>query len=783
MKPLINIFGFLIFTLLVSLYDGFSFEKSKSNSLYTFQQIQVIDGVRYIVFADFDGDGNEEYFYTSVVKGLLLVDFDGQEAITVSHIVGESKVGIFQALDFIGDPSPEIFIPIKNKNLAWVEIWHVNSSYKGIECNFILRTEPVSGTDITNDGEWDGKFEQFQIINLNEDDQKDFIGCMKTGWDLEPRSIIAFDGKTGKILWKFPTAGIPYLPLCFDVDNDKKMEIIFGTWAPGNGNVSNNMTDSLSYLICLNNKGEIIWKNEMGGIRTATKYCVNDIDNDDEAEIICTFAAGDKKGKPIKFGLKILNAGTGKTEKRILLNFEFWQPFIADLDRDNESEIIITDTHGYIYIFNKELKLIKSSQLGTKLEACKIFNIIDLNNDGSNEIIVGVENKLFVLNDQLVKIGEYHSNMNITDAHYFEHPFYGELISITQSSLEEFRNSILLKIANHSPDILSVSKNRFNTVLLFVIFVLGVVSTLIVLKIIPLYLKRTSHSGSGRVKRHRDNLLETLAAFGHGKTATANLDRICFLFKNLPKNESPSREYRKRIDETLTTYFEFTSNQINNILKISHYAKIEIGCLNILEKNRKKLEKILEDYRNSRIKQNQMIKLSQSVLESVESLEENIEKIHDDIARFYKTDISAAVNEVLNAISPDLRKNDIKFKNFLIEGDVETKGFIDKTDFMTIFEELISNAISSMIESTKKEINIIIKTTDNKIFIEIIDTGCGIKKENKKNIFDRDYSTKKAGGFGLFHAKITLSKYGAKIKVLESELKIGTTIQIEIKKI
>ena len=164
-------------------------------------------------------------------------------------------------------------------------------------------------------------------------------------------------------------------------------------------------------------------------------------------------------------------------------------------------------------------------------------------------------------------------------------------------------------------------------------------------------------------------------------------------------------------------------------------------------------------------------------------IEESIEAIKAELPRYYQSDIFTTIKEVLASFSNDLKAEEIDFKNLILEGDITAKAFIGKTDLTTIFQNLIRNAIESMKQTLIKELLVKIVATENKIFVEITDTGCGIKQEHLNKIFDREFSTKSDGGFGLYHARMTLNKYGGKIKIFNSEQWKGTTMRIEINRV
>ena len=98
-------------------------------------------------------------------------------------------------------------------------------------------------------------------------------------------------------------------------------------------------------------------------------------------------------------------------------------------------------------------------------------------------------------------------------------------------------------------------------------------------------------------------------------------------------------------------------------------------------------------------------------------------------------------------------------------------------------ENLVKNAIDAM--KGKGTLSLDIAQNDKQVFINISDTGKGIPKGQFQKIFEPGYTTKKRGwGLGLSLAKRIIEDYHkGKIKVLQSEIGKGTTIQLTLKTI
>ena len=76
-----------------------------------------------------------------------------------------------------------------------------------------------------------------------------------------------------------------------------------------------------------------------------------------------------------------------------------------------------------------------------------------------------------------------------------------------------------------------------------------------------------------------------------------------------------------------------------------------------------------------------------------------------------------------------------------------------------------------------------LESTETMVFINIIDRGKGITKKLFKKIFETGFTSKKRGwGLGLSLSKRIIEEYhSGKIKVLQSEKEVGTTMQISLK--
>ena len=100
--------------------------------------------------------------------------------------------------------------------------------------------------------------------------------------------------------------------------------------------------------------------------------------------------------------------------------------------------------------------------------------------------------------------------------------------------------------------------------------------------------------------------------------------------------------------------------------------------------------------------------------------------------------------------------------------------------FEWVIENICKNAIDSM--EGKGDITLSIQVVENKIHIDITDTGKGIERRYFNTIFKPGYTSKKRGwGLGLSLAKRIIENYHrGKLFVKQSQIGIGTTFRITL---
>ncbi|MCK5209614.1 MAG: HAMP domain-containing histidine kinase [Cyclobacteriaceae bacterium] len=175
--------------------------------------------------------------------------------------------------------------------------------------------------------------------------------------------------------------------------------------------------------------------------------------------------------------------------------------------------------------------------------------------------------------------------------------------------------------------------------------------------------------------------------------------------------------------------------------------------------------------------------------EIIGELEKDIQRLEMITARFSNIgsvpvlnyeNVAASVEETISYLKKRVSK---KVEINLISKPSDIRARINKPLFDWVIENICKNAVDSMGGVGKIDINIK-KAFDDKVIIDISDTGKGIQKSKIKDVFLPGYTTKTRGwGLGLTLVKRIIEKnHEGKIFVRNTGINEGTTFRILLKK-
>lgn len=174
--------------------------------------------------------------------------------------------------------------------------------------------------------------------------------------------------------------------------------------------------------------------------------------------------------------------------------------------------------------------------------------------------------------------------------------------------------------------------------------------------------------------------------------------------------------------------------------------------------------------------------------ELIPEMNRDVERLQRVADRFSKIGslpepVSASMNTVLRNVVEYMDRRTSKKVEIECEcPSHEVMVSMNASLFEWVIENLCKNAVDAM--EGKGRITLTLDEDDRMVVIEVTDNGKGIKKKDVKNVFKPGFTTKSRGwGLGLSLAKRIVEEYHkGKIYVKSSEVGVGTTFRIELRK-
>lgn len=174
--------------------------------------------------------------------------------------------------------------------------------------------------------------------------------------------------------------------------------------------------------------------------------------------------------------------------------------------------------------------------------------------------------------------------------------------------------------------------------------------------------------------------------------------------------------------------------------------------------------------------------------EVVTELEKDIQRLEMITSRFSNIgsvpvldneNVYACIEDTVNYLKKRLSK---KVDITVSARPIDIRARLNKPLFGWVIENLCKNAVDSMGGIGKIDIHIM-KGAEERVVVDVTDTGKGIPKSKLKDVFAPGYTTKKRGwGLGLTLVKRIVEHYHqGKIFVKTSEIDRGTTFRILLK--
>jgi len=307
-------------------------------------------------------------------KDMFVVSTEGE--IIFRHTLVKNDVtgpDIGLVLDIDGDTRPEVFTSWADGEDLVVSVQNQN--------RYELKRFTDKGTVYNGDGGKNlvSQLMARKVLDLDGDGDKELLARLNTGYGKEPRGIACFSMDSGELLWRHLTGGGVYAVEVMDVDSDGRNEIVFGSFATGNGNEAPDGTDDkTSYICALSNSGEPLWVRQLGGYSSAATVIAADLGGDGRKELVGWVRGavawhGDKDCPIVILGPKgeIMSQFIPSDKAQVL------SCITADTEGDGKLRVIATDHYGRVHFLDEKLRVVTQSKAVKTSETYKDLRLVD----------------------------------------------------------------------------------------------------------------------------------------------------------------------------------------------------------------------------------------------------------------------------------------------------------------------------------------------------------------------------------------------------------------------
>lgn len=739
---------------------------------------------------DLDGDGHLDFlrFYTDH-HTYQVMPFSRERLLGPAYYQGNSTHWICCLDPVEVDTLAGSEVAVVKKDLSGDSLWvEIHSGFDN--ANVLCRTQAIIGENISerdnhkNPG-WDGSANHCHAADLDDDGSPEIIIAITVGFDLYPRGIYVYSYPSGKLKWSFPLAGNPLNLVIADANKDGFREIYIKTWPCANGAVVEDRSDTNAYVYSLDHLGNVLWSKKLGDrfdFQTGNVHLC-DCDNDDTLEVYYTvLLRQDEYDQQVRVLEKhravdnlFLSQHSFDADK------EFRDVYSADLNSDGQNELLIDCC----------LQTLDPTSMSVinfgDFHGVKVEEITDLDHDTDSlpEIIITKDDSLYIVDAQLNLLHACSpgSGQFIKSVSSFITPYGKQYLGIITKT---DNLGTCNKLSVFAISAAQVGKPPIPFSLLGKYLpglIIGICLGIIVGYILSRGKQPKTKTRATNAAQY-NNLLTTLVNFNHGHMAGKNLNRLLFLFSNLPETSDKLEEIKPNLKSAIEAYESFTSSQLLNI--IAHAGRLVPikSKISLLDGQIKILARDLGNLAVAELTVAETHGLKTSIPETISNIKHVINDIRGHVQTRFSANLLRVIPEVLAAVAGRFQQGGVGFSEITTKGGVGALVFFDEIELASLFEEFLSNACDAMAESKMKELSLDIKFHDGEAVIKLTDTGHGLQVEDNDQIFSRGYSTRGGDrGYGLFHARQQVERFGGHIRLYNNLNGPGSTVELILKKV
>lgn len=750
--------------------------------------------LRPVMVHEFDPVMRKDYFIGDVDKdhdddlllegtrGVIWYRIKDGQLTTIDEGQFKAPGKVVGVCDVTGDGVPEFFFnaPTPEGNVIYCHDWFSKSGSKRPLYSLGPYHKPLERENNYGEGsiavadcrdiDGDGRLEVY--ISFNTFQREPY-----------PRSLRVFDGPTGVELHRFDMG--PHLAwLSFLEEPQRESRIIISTFAADNGAEWNGTADSLSYVFCFHPDLTLDWKRIVTGKAAWCNTAVGDIDNDGVMDIILTRTLGSEELNEADAGdtwsvRRLDPYDGGRTVRECTLYTGVDYPRLADLDRDGRREIIVVGQDSHLYILDHELNVLKNID---RRFHDMLHLVADLDRDGSKEIICSGAGMLFVYDCEGDLKAETPFNPTETTRKI-------EIASVEGETYITAVNERTLSFYSYEQNPLSAQISgyleRFGmfkggaAVLIIVGIIIGLTGSLLLLR--SCVRQPGVDDDEEKSIEANEELLTAMTAYSHGGASLRVINRLSFYLTNWERAMESGDEQKRTFDDLVSSYTGSILPELKRIVVTAKKAGVDRQHLQDMLNNAEGSRDVLARLVTARAGSDENGATAANALGALDTVDQCIAAVREHLRSIFRCPIVSVTIRAISRRREELEQLGIE-PAVIFTGAENEYAFVSSLVFEKIMDNLTLNAVRAMEDDPDASLEIAVTNDNIYLQIDVADNGCGIPDGDAEKIFDRQYSTKPDGGFGLYYAREQLARFGGKIFVEASSPDSGTTFRIILRK-
>ena len=270
------------------------------------------------------------------------------------------------------------------------------------------------------------------------------------------------------------------------------------------------------------------------------------------------------------------------------------------------------------------------------------------------------------------------------------------------------------------------------------------------------------------------SFLMALGAFDHSGRATRILESLNLLLLSIPDSATEYPGYQDRLDRRCGEFLETAGPQVREIAELLQSVLPKAAMSMELEGILSDLESSLSEIAKPSFPDKNTIRLASI---NIDKLDRYMRRLRHFVRDYPGAPLSETIERIVESKRSDIAVHGVHFE--IIDRLKNTRIVsISRHELDAICENLLSNSLKALRESTERKIFIELFEEDGFTVIRHSDSGAGISETKLRELFEPHEGIER-GGFGLPYSAFVLQKAGGAIALGESILG-GATFVIKL---